>query len=250
MISAKPAVLRQGEIHDLNTVALAYHAVWANGLLSEVCGPAFLSHAFLAVHVAPQPRLGQLLPLVDTLAGSELTSMHVGALAPGSSVEVHEFVDLPDGTQRARIDMGWLTAKTANGKLLISQDQTQVHAATLSMEHAATPSRHEPFEWNVRMGSEWLVASKGSLIVRAGFEVSSEYKGELVQGTLVQMLGAVELLDGTRRARVTEGWLTWVTKEGKQNLRSVHALGPEFSAEFLGVRCVAIAHRMCIWQCS
>ena len=49
------------------------------------------------------------------------------------------------------------------------------------------------------------------------------------------MLGAVELEDGTRRARVVEGWITWVTREGKQNLRVVHErLGAAYSAEFLG----------------
>ena len=42
-------------------------------------------------------------------AGSETTSLRLGAAAPGSVVWVVELADLPDGSRRARTPQGWLT---------------------------------------------------------------------------------------------------------------------------------------------
>ena len=91
-------------------------------------------------------------------AGSELTSQKVGDLLPGSVVEVHEFVTLPDGSRRARTDAGWITAVTRDGRDILWQaprtpsaaDQTsastpvRVDCSDPSTDHSPDPSQGPP----------------------------------------------------------------------------------------------------------
>ena len=48
--------------------------------------------------------------------GVDLSSERVGDVAPGSVVTVVEYASLADGSRRARIESGWLTSVTKDGR--------------------------------------------------------------------------------------------------------------------------------------
>jgi len=122
-------------------------------------------------------------------SGSELTSDRVGELQPSTVVTVHALVYFPDGSIRARIDHGWITSVTKDGR-----DNLALVA------------------------SEWAVVSERGLIVRAESELTSDKLGELPPGTVVTVHSLVYFQDGSIRARVDAGWITAVTKDAKDNL--------------------------------
>jgi hypothetical protein len=68
-------------------------------------------------------------------------------------------------------------------------------------------------------GSRWKVATTKPLIVREGPKLDSVRKPDLTPGTEVVIFETAQLDDGTRRVRSDDGWLTAVSREGKQNLR-------------------------------
>ena len=51
--------------------------------------------------------------------------------------------------------------------------------------------------------------------------MASDRVGELPLGAVVRVLETVELVDGSTRARIDAGWLTAITKEGKDSLASL-----------------------------
>ena len=67
-------------------------------------------------------------------AGCELSSARWGEVLPGNVVVVHEFVDLPDATRRARTDAGWLTAVSKDGHLKLAPVPPSAAAPPTSAE--------------------------------------------------------------------------------------------------------------------
>lgn len=130
-------------------------------------------------------------------AGSDLMSTKVAGLPPGSVVTVHEFVNLADGTRRARTDAGWITAVSKDGEEIL-----------------------------LLVAAEVRVATSKSAIVRAGSELSSERVGDLPPGAVVIVHEIATLPEGHIRARCDLGWITAVTKDGKAQLASLQPAAP------------------------
>jgi len=99
----------------------------------------------------------------------------------------------------------------------------------------ATTPRASPSKTATLTGStqgEVLVAM-GKLKMRAGRELDSDETGSLPAGTRVVVLERGELVDGTKRTRVARegdstplGWVSSLTKEGRENFESCGAVAP------------------------
>ena len=119
--------------------------------------------------------------------GSNLSSMRLGDLAPGSVVKVHEFVDMPDGARRARTDAGWVTAaKDGHDNLVAVTSET----AAGSEAPASTPAEEPTTPVSPPPASEAKAGAKPSGNLSKSKGAKAAAKPKKAQGTVALPAGS------------------------------------------------------------